>query len=132
MQEAGERAEPTEMTRLVLIVEDDDVTRTMIERVYEAAGFTVASCTTVRDALRALETMTPALIHLDVRLPDLNGVALLGAMRARSDTADTPIVIGTGFTESLPAELPYDRVTVVAKPFAADELLASALALIHA
>ena len=54
--------------RLILIVEDDEATRTFLADNLAADGFRVAGAASAGEALRAIEVRQPALVVLDLRL----------------------------------------------------------------
>jgi two-component system KDP operon response regulator KdpE len=74
----------------LLVVEDDEQTRTGLVSNLAAHGYSVASAGTSRDALREWDAARPDLIVLDLGLPDRDGSELV--RRFRRDTT-TPIVI---------------------------------------
>lgn len=76
-----------------LIVEDDSNTSSALDRVLKAMGFSTDIASTLKDA-RALITKTvPAVVLLDLALPDGNGLEFLLEMR---DSHKTRFVIITG------------------------------------
>ena len=68
------------MTTL-LVIEDDDATRTFLADNLTADGFEVFEAGTARDALRLMEREAPDLAIVDVGLPDLSGLDLVQAVR---------------------------------------------------
>jgi two-component system, OmpR family, copper resistance phosphate regulon response regulator CusR len=108
----------------ILIVEDELRVRAFIARGLMEEGFRVRECGDGSAAQALLRDERFELALLDWRLPDLSGLDLLQAMRARQDT--TPVVV---LTTSEAAE---DRIRALnagaddslPKPFAFDELLA--------
>ena len=74
----------------ILVVEDDEPTRTALRRDLGARGFDVEEAPDGRTALRRWEARRPALVLLDLGLPDMDGVVVL--RRIRRD-ATTPVVI---------------------------------------
>ena len=74
----------------ILVVEDDEPTRTALRRYLGARGFDVEEAPDGRTALLRWEARRPALVLLDLGLPDMDGVVVL--RRIRRD-ATTPVVI---------------------------------------
>jgi DNA-binding response OmpR family regulator len=72
---------------------DDDpgMLRAMSE-LLELEGYTVATCANGRDAIRSFETLQPNIVILDVRMPEMDGLAACRIIRSRSDV---PIVMLT-------------------------------------
>jgi PAS domain S-box-containing protein len=58
---------------IILNVDDQEAERYVKRRDLEAAGFSIVDATTGAEALRLIETVKPAVVLLDVQLPDING-----------------------------------------------------------
>jgi DNA-binding response OmpR family regulator len=87
--------------RLVLVVEDDQVTRSFLLDNLMADGFRAAGASGVGEGLRAIEVRQPALVVLDLGLEDGNGLALLDRVRAADGLAsridpDLPVIVLSG------------------------------------
>jgi len=80
------------MARPVLVVEDDATLTRAIVRNLAARGYTVASVETVAGALECLRGITPALLILDIDLPDGSGWDVLRALR-RGEGKDVPVIV---------------------------------------
>ena len=114
----------------VLVVEDDDEVRGLVRRLLEAAGHTVLEAEGGRVALRVLHEDAPALVVLDVGLPDLDGWQTLERIR---DVSDLPVLMLTGQATEI------DRVRgrragaddYLVKPFGRQELVARIEALLR-
>jgi two-component system KDP operon response regulator KdpE len=74
----------------ILVVEDDEATRTVLARDLSARGFDVEEAPDGRAALRRWAARRPALVLLDLGLPDMDGVMVLRRIRRE---ATTPVVI---------------------------------------
>jgi DNA-binding response OmpR family regulator len=78
------------MQRPILVV-DDDVKIVRLVRTYlEREGFAVTSAHTGREALAAFREQPPALIVLDLMLPEMDGIAVCRQVRA---TSDVPVLM---------------------------------------
>jgi len=87
--------------RLILVVEDDEPTRSFLLDNLAADGFKVAGAGGVGEGLRAIEVRQPALVVLDLALEDGSGLALLDRLRGADGLAsrldpDLPVNILTG------------------------------------
>jgi signal transduction histidine kinase/CheY-like chemotaxis protein len=81
----------------VLVVEDDANTRAMIRHVVERLGFAVAEAENGRSALEWLaKNPDPAVILLDLIMPEMDGFAFLERLKDRSDQNAIPVVVLTG------------------------------------
>lgn len=83
--------------RLVLVVEDDLPTRALALRVLESSGARARGVGSGSEALAALEAEPEAygLLVLDLGLPDMDGFALLDAVRGRLGLSELPVVVFT-------------------------------------
>ncbi len=79
----------------ILVVDDDQGTREMLRRTLRKVGCSVAEAADGRDALARLEEGVPALVILDLMMPEMDGFQLLEAMRSREAWRDVPVVIVT-------------------------------------
>jgi two-component system response regulator AtoC len=85
------------MTRRVLVVDDDPAIRTSIAEALSDGGIMI---TTAENGVRALSLLgdtAPDIVLTDVRMPDLDGLALLKALRERTPGID--VVLMTAFDD---------------------------------
>lgn len=103
----------------VLIVEDDPVTRALLDRHMRKRGHLTVLCDSAEVALaRLLERFYP-LILLDVQLPGMSGMELCHHLRAQPDGDQYYILVGTGndTPEDLRDILNAGASDYVAKPY---------------
>ena len=79
----------------VLVVEDDEATRSVLGRALSGEGRTVREAANGRIALTFLEKEIPGLILLDLMMPEMDGFELLAALRERPDWEKIPVVVIT-------------------------------------
>jgi hypothetical protein len=79
--------------RRVLVVEDDDGARALIRRTLEAEGWDVEEAENGRIALDRLTASEPALVLLDLMMPEMDGFEFLEALRG--DGSHVPVVVIT-------------------------------------
>lgn len=110
------------MTQLqtILYVEDEPDIRAIAELALETVGgYTLISCSSGGEALRAAEQHNPDLILLDVMMPEMDGPETLRQLRSIGSTAQIPAVFMTAKVQ--PSEvaeyLAMGAVDVIAKPF---------------
>jgi CheY-like chemotaxis protein len=87
----------------VLVVDDHELNLKLLERLLEREGRQVRAADSVAAAERALAEEEPAMIVLDVNLPDGSGLELTRRLKAEPRTASIPIVACTA------AVLPSDE-----------------------
>jgi two-component system KDP operon response regulator KdpE len=107
----------------ILIVEDEPPIRRLLRTTLDAHDYRTAEAATGTEALSALRHHRPDLVLLDLGLPDIDGQALIGRIRALSPV---PIVIlsSRGDEAAKVAALDSGADDYITKPFGADELLA--------
>lgn len=88
----------TPQTR-VLVVDDADMLVTLIETWLEDEGYDVATATSGRQALDALDTHDPEIVLLDLILPPPDGFTLCEVMRRREQPPE--IIVMTGLNDPL-------------------------------
>jgi DNA-binding response OmpR family regulator len=84
------------MSKTILVVEDHRETCEMIKAVLEESGFVSSCCATVVEALEFLTHNSPALMVLDLRLPDGDGLDICRHIRRTDRISGTPIIVFTG------------------------------------
>jgi DNA-binding response OmpR family regulator len=105
----------------ILLVEDDDGIRMMIELALGEQGYSVESAATVPDALRLAERLRPRLVLLDVRLNGFDGLAFADSYRHRPECA---IVVMTASEDAAEAAASIHAEAFLAKPFDLNALYA--------
>ncbi|MFZ0216233.1 MAG: response regulator [Candidatus Dormiibacterota bacterium] len=89
----------------VLLVEDDAEFAEMYRIRLEADDYAVEWARDGHEGLDLARTWKPSLIFLDIRMPEMNGLELLRALRADAGTAGVPVVVLTNYSdESLQQE----------------------------
>jgi PAS domain S-box-containing protein len=114
----------------VLVVEDDPDTARLVRRRLEAAGHRVLVAATGADALALAEAERPALILLDLVLPDLDGLDVLEHLKADPALAAIPVLVHSA-TDDDGAGRRLGAVGHLAKPVAEAALLDQVAALVR-
>lgn len=84
----------------ILVVDDQSLMRDHIQRLLEREGYLLRFAESGHSALNIIETFSPDLVLLDVRLPDIDGYEVCRRIRATAATADLPIIMVTAFDDS--------------------------------
>jgi DNA-binding response OmpR family regulator len=119
------------MSRTVLIVDDEQHIRLLIEQTLEELvddGVELYTASDGDEALAAIEAQSPDLVFLDVMMPRRNGLEVARAVRDELGRADTHIVLLTAKGQAVDrdAGLAAGANRYLTKPFDPDELLAIA------
>ncbi len=81
---------------LILIVDDDPSLRQVTGRALENAGYLTLQAVNGREALEMIRRHRPALVLMDVNMPEMDGFSALRAVKADPETANTYVVIVSG------------------------------------
>ncbi|HET7756543.1 MAG TPA: EAL domain-containing protein [Steroidobacteraceae bacterium] len=92
----------------VLVADDDHMLREIAGAMLEGAGFAVEAVASGAAAVAACAMRMPALVLLDVEMPDGNGYQACTNIRSLPGGRDVPIVMVTGFDDPLSINLAYD------------------------
>jgi DNA-binding NtrC family response regulator len=107
----------------VLIVDDDDVLRTVLKAFLRSAGFEVVSAASGPEALAIVAAQPLSLMVSDIRMRPMNGLELL--RRVRESHPLLPVVMLTAYSSrdtAREAEV-LGAYAYLAKPFTNDELI---------
>lgn len=108
----------------VLVVEDDSGVRGLLETMLSAEGYDVTTASDGLGGLRKAASALPALILLDLRMPDLGGAHVLEQLQEDPALAGVPVIVLTGDLEAVPrVSALLGAGNVFRKPFAVGELL---------
>ncbi|MDP8923245.1 MAG: response regulator [Chloroflexota bacterium] len=117
--------------RRVLVVEDDDAIRSLLDLVLAAEGYDVRTAEHGGAALDVLERWSPHLILLDLMMPVLDGWGFRARQVANPSWAAIPVILLSAVYEvSRQAEV-LAVAAVHAKPFDLDDLLATVGGLVN-
>lgn len=115
------------MAKTVMIVDDSSSMRQLVRMSLTGAGHQVIEASDGRDALNKLTGQKINLIISDVNMPNLDGIGLVKAVKARPEYRFTPIIMLT--TESEQSKKAEGQAAGakawIVKPFQPQQLLAS-------
>ena len=120
----------TDRTVLILLVEDDQPTRRFLKSSLVGHGWRITEAESGQEGIASVKTLNPDLVVLDLGLPDLDGIAVVRALR---DFSELPILILSARTQE------QDKITALdagaddylTKPFSTGELEARIRALLR-
>ncbi len=96
------------MSRLILIIEDNDQNLYLMRFLLEAEGLAVAEARDGPEGLRKAAALAPAAILLDIQLPEMTGYEVAERLRQMPALARTPIIAVTSYA------MPGDREQALA------------------
>jgi two-component system cell cycle response regulator DivK len=86
------------VSQLILIVDDNVNNRKLARDVLEFAGFSIIEAAGGVEGVALAQEQLPALVLMDIRMPDLNGTDALKLLKDDSRTAEIPVVALTSST----------------------------------
>ena len=111
----------------ILVIEDDPLFRDMIHMALREAGFDVFEAAQGRAGLAMAQEYRPDVIISDVQMQEMDGYAVLAALREDPETATIPIILMTGMPddEGMREGMGLGADDYLPKPFSISDLLAT-------
>jgi len=106
--------------QLVLVVDDDIITRVLARETLEQGGFAVEEASDGHAGVSAFERLRPHIVLLDVMMPILDGYGACAALRKLEGGEHTPVLMMTGLDDSDSINLAYEvgATDFITKPIA--------------
>jgi DNA-binding response OmpR family regulator len=106
----------------VLVVDDEPIVLKSCRLVLEAEGWEMISAASVAEALSILESITPELLLVDVKMPVHDGMYLMRQVREKQP--GIPIIVMSGYatSETIKEAEGLGAAIFLPKPFTPDEL----------
>jgi threonine synthase len=80
----------------VVVVDDTSEARRLIRRILQSQGdFEISEATNGREAIELVTRERPDLVILDLMMPEVDGFAVLDALRGKPETANIPVIVAT-------------------------------------
>ncbi|MCB9450055.1 MAG: pyridoxal-phosphate dependent enzyme [Anaerolineaceae bacterium] len=94
MVSADQTEEPAQPLETIVIIEDNPQDRRLARRLLEIGGhYRVIEAQDGRDGLKAVYEYRPALVLLDLMLPEMDGFSVLEAIRGDANLRDIPVIV---------------------------------------
>src|SRR6202162_2463644 len=108
----------------VLVVDDEPNITELVAMALRYEGFSVKTAATGRGALTAVTQFSPALVILDVMLPDIDGMEVLRRLNSAGNKVPIIFLTAKDATEDKVHGLTVGGDDYVTKPFSVEELMA--------
>ena len=109
---------------LILVVEDDDNSRELLEITLENEGYRVASASCGREAIKLAGKLKPLAITLDIMMPGMDGWDVLKHLKEEDWTKEIPVII-TSMLDDKEMGKTWGAVDYFIKPVEKDVLIAT-------
>jgi two-component system response regulator FixJ len=117
------QARALDCQRPVYVVDDDSMVRRALFLALRTAGFQPRSFSSGRDFLDEVETLASGCVLLDLRLPEMDGIAILREMGAQTQRLPVVMITGHGEVEVAVRAMKQGASDFLEKPLKDDELL---------
>lgn len=109
-------------TTEILVVDDDDLIRTLLAEVLREEGYSITTAVNGRAAVELMHSITFDLMVTDIVMPEMDGVELIRA--SQRFASDVPIVVITGYpsTEGVSQLVSMGVIDYIIKPFDAQQI----------
>lgn len=84
----------------ILVVDDDRLSRKLVETLLEGDGYSVTCAGSGADALEAIAAARPDLVVLDLMMPGMDGFEVMRQLRSAPATRDLPVVLVTALDQA--------------------------------
>ncbi|GHS89649.1 hypothetical protein AGMMS49957_13300 [Synergistales bacterium] len=114
----------TEIERKTIMITDDSLTNLKIGKSALSNIYTILTATSALKMFELLEKHFPALILLDVDMPDMDGYEAIKKLKENPGMRDIPVIFLTGMDDSESEKKGFElgAVDFVLKPFSPDKL----------
>jgi len=111
----------------VLVVDDEESVRNLLQRILEGAGYQVTTTANGKEALYKVSLGETGLVLLDIKMPEMSGLEVLSKLS--SDSPDTCVIMVTSVaeTETAVEAMKLGAYDYILKPFDRDDVLQKVL-----
>jgi diguanylate cyclase (GGDEF)-like protein len=106
----------------ILVVDDDPMVREILVESIRLAGFDVDSCQDAEEALQKTGLSEYDLILTDMKLPGLDGLALIERLKSGNSDTDVIVITGYGSIENAVSCMKVGALDYLIKPFTVDQI----------
>ncbi len=106
----------------ILVVDDEQEICDMLMKAISPLGYRVRTASSGAEALALVEQEKPALIILDMHMPEMNGVGVLRGLQARKSTSGVILLTGSQDEKLMTEALDLGVVDIIGKPVSMERL----------
>ena len=114
------------MTNKVKIIDDNETNLKLMDLVLSKAGFKTDTIINPKYAFDVIKDSKPALILLDINMPEINGIQLCKMLKKNRETRDIPVIFVSALSDVkfIAGGLAIGAVDYITKPIKPDEVVA--------
>lgn len=114
------------MTNKIMIIDDNETNVKLLDLVLTKAGFKTDTIVNPKFAFDIIKESQPALILLDINMPEINGLKLCKMLKKDTETKDIPIIFVSSISDVqyIAGGLAIGAVDYIKKPIRPDEVIA--------
>ncbi|MCQ2973782.1 MAG: response regulator [Bacteroidales bacterium] len=122
---APDYAKKESVKKKILIVDDVDGTRFILEYTLQNQGYDVVSYSSAQEAIKNISEIKPDLIISDYYMPDIDGIEFVSKIRNISDLENTPIILlSIKIDNEIQTQCNQLKITsIIKKPFTGKKLI---------
>ncbi|HBV99290.1 MAG: transcriptional regulator [Peptococcaceae bacterium BICA1-7] len=113
------------MTRLVLVVDDEIGVQEALRDILEDSGYRVECASSGEEGLKKIEALNPDAALLDIRMPGMDGIQLLGALSQKGINVPVILITAYGSTQTTIEAMKLGAFDYLMKPLKVKEILDS-------
>ncbi|MBP9211305.1 MAG: sigma-54-dependent Fis family transcriptional regulator, partial [Bacteroidetes bacterium] len=112
------------MKKKLLIIEDEKITRTLLSDILTLEGYEVHTAEDGDEGMRIFRTELPAIVITDLRLPKMNGIDILTAIRESAPECKVILITAYASVDTAVRSLKLGAYDYLTKPFSPEKLIA--------
>ncbi len=108
----------------ILVIDDVNANLVILAEIVRNAGYIARPVTSARQAVNAIEALTPNLILMDVSMPDIDGIVFCSMLKKNVNTRDIPVIFISVLSsaEDKIKGFRAGAVDYISKPFEVEEV----------
>ncbi|OGK08493.1 MAG: hypothetical protein A2Y63_04220 [Candidatus Riflebacteria bacterium RBG_13_59_9] len=112
------------LPKRILVVDDEEIIRDVIaSKIQKSLAYDVVQASNGVTALRSIEEAAPDLIITDIKMPEMDGIELLGEIRKRHLNVPVIILTGYGTLEDAMSAIRLGAKSFIKKPFDINQII---------
>ncbi len=109
-------------SRRILVIDDEKPTLEMFELFLKVYGYDVLLAANGTEGIQLFETHNPAIVFTDIKMPGMDGLAVLDVIKAKSPEAEVIIMTGHGDMDLAVEALNHEATDFINKPISRSAL----------